>query len=62
MVPMKIRSLLLGALVALAMGGCARSATGPEAPMAAEAAPSFDDSVPPDSVAARGGGALGNGH
>ena len=62
MVLMKIRSLLLGALLALAMGGCARSATAPEAPVATESAPLFDGSTPPDSAVAHGGGLMGTGH
>jgi hypothetical protein len=60
---MKIRGLLAGLLVAVALGGCARSATAPEAPRTPVAAPSFDEVPPPDTTTAnRGGGAMGNGH
>jgi hypothetical protein len=61
---MKIRGLLAGLLVAVALGGCARSATAPEAPRTRVAAPSLDElpPPPPDTTTQRGGGALGNGH
>jgi hypothetical protein len=62
---MKIRGLLAGVLVAVAMGGCARSATAPEAPATPVlVTPALNETPPPppDTTAYRGGGALGNGH
>jgi hypothetical protein len=55
---MKIRGLLAGLLFAAVLGGCARSATAPEAP---DVRASFDETSPPDTTG-RGGGAMGNGH
>jgi hypothetical protein len=64
MVLMKIRGLLAGLLVAVVLGGCARSATAPEAPATRViGTPAFDETTPPsDTTTARGGGAMGNGH
>lgn len=60
---MKIRGLLAGLLVAVALGGCTRSATAPQATATAIAAPSLDGEVPPPDTTQRGGsGTMGNGH
>jgi hypothetical protein len=61
---MKIRGLLAGMLVAVVLGGCARSATAPEAPRTPVAAPSLDEVPPPPdtTTANRGGGSMGTGH
>ena len=62
---MKIRGLLVGLLVAVALGGCARSTTAPEAPEpTVSALPLFDGSQtpPPDTTTNRGGGGLGSNH
>ena len=59
---MKIRGLLAGLLVAVALGGCTRSATAPEATPTAIAAPSFDEIPPPDTTQRGGSGTMGNGH
>ncbi len=59
---MKIRGLIAGLLVAVAIAGCTGSATAPEAPTAIPAA--FDDAPPPppaDSTTSRGGGTMGTG-
>jgi hypothetical protein len=58
---MKIRGLLAGLLVAVVLGGCARTTTAPETP---EIRASFDDGPPPPpaDTTNRGGGALGSGH
>jgi hypothetical protein len=59
---MKIRGLLAGLLCAVVLGGCARSATAPEAPVIRA---SFDEAPPPPpptDTTTRGGGAMGNGH
>ncbi len=60
---MKIRSLLTGLLLALAVTGCTGSPTASEAP---PAAPAFDEvpppPPPPDSTANRGGGGMGSGN
>ena len=59
---MKIRGLLAGLLVAVAIGGCTGSTTAPEIPAAAPAA--FDGAPPPPdttNTTNRGGGALGSG-
>lgn len=61
---MKIRGLLAGLLVAVALGGCTRSATAPEAPRTTADAPRYDDITPPpppDSTSRTGGG-MGSGH
>lgn len=57
---MKIRGLLAGLVIAVAISGCTGSPTAPPAPSAAAA--SFDD-VPPDTTTTtnRGGGAMGTG-
>jgi hypothetical protein len=62
---MKIRGLLAGLLCAVVLGGCARSATAPEAPAAPIIRASFDETPPPpppSDTTSRGGGAMGNGH
>ena len=62
---MKIRGLLAGVLVAVAMGGCARSATAPEAPATPVlVTPAFNETTPPppDTTTNRGGGSMGTGH
>lgn len=60
---MKIRGLLAAVLVSVALAGCSRSATAPEAPATPVVAPSFDETTTPtDTTVNRGGGALGNGH
>jgi hypothetical protein len=57
---MKIRGLLACLLCAVVLGGCARSATAPEAP---DLRASFNgDPPPPPDTTSRGGGALGSGH
>jgi len=57
---MKIRGLLAGLLIALALAGCSRS---PVAAGADTVRPSYDDTAPPppDSTG-RGGGPLGSGN
>ena len=55
---MKIRGLLAGLLLAVAVTGCTGSPTAPEAP---PAAPLFDDTPPPDSTTSRSGGTMGTG-
>ena len=55
---MKIRGLLAGLLVAVAIGGCTGSATAPETPATAPAV--FDEAPPPDTTN-RGGGTMGTG-
>ena len=58
---MKIRGLIAGLLVALAIGGCTGSATEPDTSATVPAA--FDDAPPPPppDTTSRGGGALGSG-
>lgn len=57
---MKIRGLIAGLLVAVAIGGCTRSATAPDTPASVPAA--FDEATPPPpDTTNRGGGALGSG-
>ena len=60
---MKIRGLLAGLLVAVAIGGCTGSTTAPEVPAAAPAVFDGAPPPPPDTTNAtnRGGGALGSG-
>jgi hypothetical protein len=56
---MKIRGLLAGLLVAVAVSGCTRSATAPEIHTTPAA---FDDAPPPaDTTTQRGGGIMGTG-
>lgn len=61
---MKLRGLLAAVLVSVALAGCSRSATAPEAPATPVVAPSFDGTTTTqsDTTAQRGGGALGSGH
>lgn len=56
---MKIRGLLAGLLVAVAISGCTGSPTAPELPTAAPAV--FDDVPPPPDTTQRGGGTMGTG-
>jgi hypothetical protein len=58
---MKIRGMLAGLLVAVAMGGCTGSPTASERPTAAPAV--FDDAPPPPDTTSpsRGGGTMGTG-
>jgi hypothetical protein len=57
---MKIRGLIAGLLVALAIGGCTGSATEPDTSATVPAA--FDElPPPPPDTTNRGGGALGSG-
>jgi len=58
---MKIRGLLAGLLVAVAIGGCTGSPTAPR-PRASDPA-HFDEAPPPppDTLNNRGGGAMGTG-
>lgn len=57
---MKIRGLIAGLLVALAIGGCTGSATEPDTSSSVPAA--FDElPPPPPDTTQRGGGALGSG-
>lgn len=58
---MKIRGLLAGLLVAVAIGGCTGSPTASERPTAAPAV--FDDVPPPPDTTSpnRGGGTMGTG-
>ncbi|HEV3050155.1 MAG TPA: hypothetical protein VGX50_07595 [Longimicrobium sp.] len=58
---MKIRGLIAGLLVALAIGGCTGSATEPDTSAIVPAA--FDDAPPPPppDTTNRGGGTMGTG-
>ena len=57
---MKIRGLIAGLLVALAIGGCTGSATEPHTSATVPAA--FDDAPPPPpDTTSRGGGTMGTG-
>lgn len=57
---MKIRGLLAGVLIALALVGCSRS---PVAPGADPVRPAFDETTPPPADSTnRGGGPLGSGN
>lgn len=60
---MKLRGMIAGLLVAVALTGCARSATAPEAQATVDARPSFDNGIPtpPDTTSNRSGGAMGTG-
>ena len=55
---MKIRGLLAGLLLAVAVTGCTGSPTAPDTPPPATA-PAFDDEPPPPDSTNRGGGAMG---
>ena len=57
---MKIRGLLAGLLLAVAVTGCTGSPTAPDTPPPATA-PAFDDEPPPDTTANRSGGTMGTG-
>ena len=59
---MKIRGLLAGLLVAVALGGCTRSATAPEARSTVAGGIFTDDVIPPPDSTQRTGGTLGSGH
>ena len=61
---MKIRGLLAAVLVSIALAGCSRSATAPEAPATPVVAPSFDGTTTTqtDTTTQRGGGSMGTGH
>jgi hypothetical protein len=59
---MKIRGLLAGLLVAVALGGCTRSATAPDAIRTPARTVLTDDIIPPPDTTQRTGGTLGSGH
>lgn len=55
---MKIRGLLAGLAVVVAVTGCTGSPTAPKTP---SAAPAAHDETPTDTTANRGGGTMGTG-
>jgi hypothetical protein len=56
---MKIRGLLAGLVVVVAITGCTGSPTAPKTPSVAPAA--FDDAPQTDTTTNRGGGVMGTG-